>query len=73
MRRGLDQDYEAHEEDLASIRGRIDISRSAQRMLFSHGKACCQFDELTVNTLPNQILKSTMRRLIGVPELDKDL
>jgi len=73
LRRGLDQNYEAHEEELSSIRGRVDVARSARRMLFSHGKAYCQFDELTVNTLPNQILKSTMRCLIGVPELDKDL
>ena len=72
-RRGLDQGYELHEEELSSIRGRIDVARSARRMLMHHGKAACQFDELTVNTLPNQILKSTLRYLAGVQGLDGKL
>jgi len=73
LRRGLDRDYEEHEDELPSIRGRIDVAMSARRMLLSHGKAYCYFDEFTVNTLPNRIIKSTLRSLSNAPGLDKTL
>ena len=77
VRRGLDQGYEWHDEELASVRGRIDVPRTTRRMLAAHGKVHCRYDELTVNTLPNRILKSTLRSLSNVqgvnPELRKKL
>lgn len=69
-RRGLDQGYEVHEEEIAGIRGRLNVLRSARRLLPIHGRAACAFDELTVNTLPNQILKSTLRNLGRVVNLN---
>ena len=73
LRRGLDRGYEEHEGELTSIRGRIDIAMSSRRMLASHGKAYCYYDEFTVNTLPNRIIKSTLRYLSNAPGLDKTL
>lgn len=73
LRRGLDRGYEEHEDELSSIRGRIDIAITARRMLATHGKAHCYYDEFTVNTLPNRIIKSTLRYLSNVPSLDKAL
>lgn len=73
LRRGLDQDYISHEEVLPTIRGRVDVAATARRMLINHGKAHCVFDELSVNTLPNQIVKATLRILSRVPSLDSKL
>jgi len=73
LRRGLDRGYEAHEDEIASIRGRIDVAITARRMLATHGKAYCIYDEFTANTLPNRILKSTLRFLSNAPGLDKSL
>lgn len=70
MRRGLDQGYLVHEEEMPSIRGRIDVAATSRRMLAYHGKAHCIYDELSVNTLQNQIIKSTLRVLAGVPSLE---
>lgn len=72
-RRGLDQGYEVHEEEIAGIRGRLNVLKSARRFLPLHGRAACAFDELTVNTLPNQILKSTLRNLGRVGNLNSKL
>lgn len=72
-RRGLEQGYTLHEEDLAGVRGRIDALRSGRRFLLMHGRAACSFDELSPDTLPNRILKSTLRLLSQVPELHGDL
>jgi len=73
LRKGLDQDYQNISEEVSSIRGRIDIAITARRMLMKHGRAHCIFDDFNVNTLPNRILKSTLRFLAGVPTLDKTL
>lgn len=72
-RRGLEQSYEVREEELSGIRGRIDISQSLRRSLFLQGRAHCRFDELTVDTLANRILKSTLVGLLEVKELDRRL
>lgn len=73
LRRGLTREYETQETEMASIRGRIDVARSARRMLLQHGRAICSYDELSVNTLPNRIIKTTIRRLSGAAKLDKRL
>jgi 5-methylcytosine-specific restriction enzyme subunit McrC len=72
-RRGFEQGYQPWSEELAGVRGRIDVVGSARRLLLAHGRASCSFDELTVNTGTNQILKSTLRFLAGVPRLDGSL
>ncbi|MHC4143593.1 MAG: 5-methylcytosine-specific restriction endonuclease system specificity protein McrC [Planctomycetota bacterium] len=73
LRRGLAQEYKTYEDDLASIRGRIDVATSARKQLLQHGKARCIYDELSVNTLPNRLIKSTVRHLSLVPDLDNAL
>ncbi len=73
LRRGLDKGYEPHEEELSSIRGRIDIAMTTRRMLVAQGHARCNFDEFTVNTMPNRIIKSTLRFLANIPTLNKEL
>ena len=73
LRRGLDQNYLTHEAEIAGVRGRINVGATARRMLIAHGKAHCEFDELSVDTLPNQILRSTVRRIAKVESLSGDL
>ena len=53
--------------------GRLDILRTARRHLAAHGRAACRLDELTPNTLPNRILKTTLRRLSNTGGLRDDL
>lgn len=73
LRRGLDRGYELHSEELSSLRGRVDVGISARKMLISHGKAHCEFDEFTVNTLSNRIIKTTIRYLTNFRTLDTEL
>lgn len=72
-RRGLERGYELHSDELASLRGRIDVFGSVRRLLPMRGRALCEFDELTVNTLNNQILKATLSLLARSTELDQTL
>lgn len=73
LRRGLDQSYITEEAEIAGIRGRVNIGVTMRRMLAPHGRAFCEFDELHVDTLPNQILRATVFRLIRVPNLNREL
>jgi 5-methylcytosine-specific restriction enzyme subunit McrC len=72
-RRGMERGYEEFTEELRSIRGRIEIAPSARRLLPVHGRAICSFDDLTLNTPANQIVKETIRRLSVVDGLDPSL
>jgi 5-methylcytosine-specific restriction enzyme subunit McrC len=69
LRRGIEQGYCAVSADMAGIRGRILVGQTVRRMLPQHGQAHCEFDELTVDTLANQILRAAGRRLLLAPTL----
>ncbi len=69
-KRGLERTYTTHEEEMRGIRGRVDLMQTERRMLRKHGRAACRFDELTVNSLPNQIIKRTLKLLGRHPSID---
>lgn len=60
---GMDKNYHRFHETTPRLRGRIDVLSSYRRMTHVSGRMICEFDELTANTLPNRILKSTCLRL----------
>jgi 5-methylcytosine-specific restriction enzyme subunit McrC len=68
-RRGLQTDYQSNQEELRGIRGKIDLITTYSRFLVQHGRAACIFDDLTIDNLPNQIIKSTLRVIGGTSEL----
>lgn len=73
FKRGLDRDYIEHHEDRSTLRGKIIFNSSLKRTLFHQGKAHCHFDDLHYNILHNQILKTTIHRLILNKSLHPDL
>ena len=73
LRRGLERGCQTFEGELTSLRGRVEVALSARKMLLAHGRACCMYDELTVNTVPNRIVKATLRHLAHVPSLNESL
>lgn len=70
FKRGLDQDYRRYEETTRSIRGKVLLGPSIQKMLLPQAQAACAFDDRTPNILHNQILRATMRRLLLCEGLD---
>ena len=59
IRRGIDRGYVDTREDLAGIRGKLVASETAQRALRARGRATCDFEELSLDILPNRILRSS--------------
>ena len=65
FRRGIDRGYVERREDLAGIRGKLEVSETAKRALRARGRAACHFEELSVEILPNRILRTSLHGLLG--------
>ena len=64
LKRGLGKAYIPQTESLSSLRGKIDITESIKTQSILRKQLVCTYDEFTVNSYMNQILKSTMELLI---------
>ena len=71
-KRGLHREYVGFEEDLARLRGKINVSGSVKRFTWLRGQMLCAFDELNHDVIHNQILKSSLQRLARTQGLSKE-
>lgn len=62
LRRGLDRIYVSHEEELAGVRGRIDLTRTLTGSLLQRGRTVSRYEELEYDSPANRLLKATLRR-----------
>ena len=65
VRRGIDRGYVERREDLAGVRGKLAVSETAKRALRSRARVACDFEELSVDILPNRILRTSLRSLLS--------
>ena len=70
LRRGIDRGYLLHLEETGTLRGKVDFNTTLKRTNFSTPQVYCEYDELNYNVLHNQILKTTLDKLIRFQELD---
>jgi 5-methylcytosine-specific restriction enzyme subunit McrC len=73
IKRGFDRGYLDLIEDTRCLKGKILFNPTLKRNLLIKAQVQCEFDELSYNVLHNQILKATMRNLIGVENIDNEL
>jgi 5-methylcytosine-specific restriction enzyme subunit McrC len=71
LRRGLDRGYLPRRETIAGVRGKPDISASIKTGAIGRARMTCEFDDFSYDVLHNQILKSTIHRLLSVEDLDR--
>jgi 5-methylcytosine-specific restriction enzyme subunit McrC len=64
LRIGLGRSYISEEHRLRGIRGRVDFAESVKKLAFENGQACCRFQIFTSNAPKNQIIRSTVMRLV---------
>ncbi|GAA4528839.1 5-methylcytosine-specific restriction endonuclease system specificity protein McrC [Brachybacterium paraconglomeratum] len=64
VKRGLHRDYRRNREDLATVRGRIDITGTIATRSTVKGRLVCEFDEYEIDTPHNRVLKSVIVLLI---------
>ena len=64
LKRGLGKEYVSETEHLSSLRGKIDIAESIKTQSMLRKQLVCTYDDFTVNSYMNRIIKSTMELLI---------
>ncbi len=64
VKRGLGKEYIPTTESLSTLRGKIDISESIKGQTMLKKQLVCSYDEFSVNTKLNQILKTTIHILL---------
>ena len=60
LKRGLGKEYIPQTEALSSLRGKIDITESIKTQSLLRKQLICIYDDFTVNSYLNRILKTTM-------------
>ena len=64
LKRGLGKEYIPQTEALSSLRGKIDIAESIKTQSILRKQLICTYDEFSVNSTMNRIIKSTVELLL---------
>ena len=64
LKRGLGREYIEQTEALSSLRGRIEISESIKTRSMLKKQLICSYDDFSVNSYMNRIIKTTMGLLL---------
>lgn len=64
LKRGLGKEYIPQTEALSSLRGKIDIADSIKTQSIMRKQLICTYDEFSVNSTMNRIIKSTVELLL---------
>ena len=64
IKRGLGKEYIPRTEALSSLRGKIDITESIKTQALQRNLLVCSYDEFSVNSYMNRIIKSTVLLLL---------
>ncbi len=64
IKRGLGKEYISREETLSSIKGKINLSSSIKEQTTIKKQLVCSFDEFSVNSYMNRIIRTTMEMLL---------
>lgn len=64
IKRGLGKEYIPRTETLSSLRGKIDIAESIKTQALLRKQLVCSYDEFSVNSYMNRIIKSTVLLLL---------
>ena len=67
IKQGLYRDYIEVDETTSSIRGKINITESINELSFINKKLNCTYDEFSVNSELNKIIKTTLTILLKAP------
>ena len=64
IKRGLGKEYISRQEALSTLKGRLNISESIKTQTIIRKQMICSYDDFSVNSYMNRIIKSTMFLLI---------
>lgn len=71
LKHGLHKEYILKTECLTTLRGKMDFPGTIKEQLARRQRLACEYDELSPDNLFNQILKVTMKLLLGHKDVNK--
>ena len=72
IKRGLNREYEETTERIGTVRGKIELTESIPEFVKHRNKLVCTFDEYTVDSPMNRVLKTTMGLLVRCSDVKKE-
>ena len=63
LRQGMPRRYVEHEEKIATLRGRLDVTRQFTKLAANPARLACRFDELSPDIAINRIMRTAIERL----------
>lgn len=73
LKRGIDRNYLKRNEEYAGVKGKLDYSQTLKRDLLRQSKTICTYDDFSSDILLNQIMITTIYRLLRTRSLDDEL
>ncbi|HET8924278.1 MAG TPA: 5-methylcytosine-specific restriction endonuclease system specificity protein McrC [Candidatus Acidoferrum sp.] len=70
LKKGIDRGYVAHSEESRVLRGKLELQATLKRSLLSRGQVHCEYDDLSYDVRHNQIVKTTVNRLVRTDNID---
>jgi 5-methylcytosine-specific restriction enzyme subunit McrC len=64
LKQGLGRDYIPETETLSEIKGKINFTESIKTQALLRKQMVCTYDDFSVNTYMNQIIKTTLQKLL---------
>lgn len=71
IKKGLYREYINYEDNLSFITGKLDFQKNIRENRGVNTKFYCQYNEFSINTLMNQVIKSTLYKLIQSEFIDE--
>lgn len=71
-KRGLQKDYVSRNENLSAVRGKLHVRTSCLNFARGNSKVNCSFEEYSVDTFLNQVLKLVLEKMLRVSGLTSE-
>jgi 5-methylcytosine-specific restriction enzyme subunit McrC len=73
LKRGLEHDYVPVTEENVGVKGKLEVAKSVKQNSFQRLRAVCSYDEYSADILHNQILYTTLFKLLYASDLDETI
>lgn len=73
LKRGVDRNYVNYTSEIPGIKGKLELSQTIKRNLHLKQRTMSNYDEFSANVPINEILVSTLNRLIRTRDLNREL
>jgi 5-methylcytosine-specific restriction enzyme subunit McrC len=73
VKQGLYREYVIKNESVAGVKGKINMSKSIVHKINRERQLNCDFDDLSINNVFNQVLKATVTLLVSQSSLNRDI